>query len=266
MEMPISAPKPELLAVDEAGGGVDEDRGGVDLADEAVGGPQVVGDDRLAVAAAVAGDVGDGGVEGVDHPHRQLQVEELGGVVVVGGDGRHPVAEDLAGGLVADQLDALEPRGHLAEERGGDVAVHEQRLGGVAHRRALGLGVLDDRGGHGEVGGGVDVDVAVAVAVDHVGHGGVLEDRADQRRAAPRDEHVDRLAEAHELDRRLVAGVLDEHERVVRAARPWPGPRAARRRWRCSSGWRPTSRGGTRRCRTSGTARTASLVTLGRFS
>src|SRR5690606_5591935 len=73
----------ELLAVHEAGGGVDEDRGGVDLLREAAGRPQVGGDDGLAVAAAVAGDVGDGGVERVDDPHGQLQVEELGGVVLV---------------------------------------------------------------------------------------------------------------------------------------------------------------------------------------
>ena len=55
VEMPISAPKPELLAVDEAGRGVDEHGGGVDLAGPAVGGGEVGGDDGLAVARAVAG-------------------------------------------------------------------------------------------------------------------------------------------------------------------------------------------------------------------
>src|SRR3546814_4279730 len=83
----------ELLAVDEAGGGVHDDGGGVDLAGEALCGSQVGGDDRLAVAGAVAGDVGDGGIEGVAHPHGQLQVEELGGVVVGGGGGGAAVAQ-----------------------------------------------------------------------------------------------------------------------------------------------------------------------------
>src|SRR3546814_3086783 len=45
----------ELLAVDEAGGGVHDDGGGVDLAGEALCGSQVGGADRLAVAGAVAG-------------------------------------------------------------------------------------------------------------------------------------------------------------------------------------------------------------------
>ncbi len=50
----------------------------------------------------------------------------------------------------------------------GDVGVHEQRLGGVAHAGAVGLGVHHDGERLVEVGGGVDVDVAVADAgLDH---------------------------------------------------------------------------------------------------
>ena len=112
--MPISAPKPSSSPSTKRVEAFDEHGGGVDLAAEAVGRAEVVGDDRLAVPGAVAGDVGDGGVERVDHPHGQLQVEELGGVVLVGGERRHPIAEDLAGGVVADQLDALEPRRQVA--------------------------------------------------------------------------------------------------------------------------------------------------------
>ena len=114
VEMPISAPKPSSSPSTNRVERVHEHGGGVDLADEAIGGADVVGDDGLAVAGAVAGDVGDGGVEGVDDPDRELQVEELRGVVVVGGEGGDPVAEDLAGGVVAHQLDALEPRGEVA--------------------------------------------------------------------------------------------------------------------------------------------------------
>ena len=63
VEMPISAPKPELLAVDEPGRGVDQHGGGVDLGGEPVGRGQVGGHDRLGVARAVPGDVVDGLVE-----------------------------------------------------------------------------------------------------------------------------------------------------------------------------------------------------------
>ena len=53
----------ELLAVDEAGRGVDHHRGRVDLGGETVGRLDRPGDDRLGVARAVAGDVVDGLVE-----------------------------------------------------------------------------------------------------------------------------------------------------------------------------------------------------------
>ena len=56
-------PEAELAAVDEAGRGVDEHGGGVDLATEALGGAQVAGDDGLGVPRPEAGDVVDGGVE-----------------------------------------------------------------------------------------------------------------------------------------------------------------------------------------------------------
>ena len=127
-------------------------------------------------------------------------------------------------------------RGQLGQERVG----HRARARARSPRRctptaAASCALTTMRPRHVEVGRLVDVDVAVAVAVDHVRHRGVLEDRRDQRRAAARDEAVDRVALAHELDGRLAARVLDQHERVGRAGRPCRTPRAARRRWRCSS-------------------------------
>ena len=56
----------ELLAVGEAGGGVDHDGGGVDLGGEALGGGQVAGDDGFGVARTVTPDVIDGAAEIVD--------------------------------------------------------------------------------------------------------------------------------------------------------------------------------------------------------
>ena len=82
----------------------------------------------------------------------------------------------------------------------GGVAVDEEGLGGVAHAGALRLGVEDD----GERLGDVDVGVHVDVAVAHPGlddrHEGLAHDRADEVRAATRDEHVDEPTGTHELD------------------------------------------------------------------
>ena len=114
------------------------------------------------------------------------------------------------------------------QERVGHGLVHEHRLGGVADRGPLRLAVDHDVGRHGEVGRRVHVDVAVAVAVDHVRHRGVVEDRPDQRRPAPRDQAVDGVALAHELDGRLAGRVLDQDQRRPRAGPPWRAPRAAR--------------------------------------
>jgi hypothetical protein len=65
----------------------------------------------------------------------------------------------------------------------------------------------------------VDVHVAVAVPVDHVGDRGALEDGVDERAAATGDQHVDEAAQPHELDGRLAARVLDQHEPVLGQAR-----------------------------------------------
>ena len=72
------------------------------------------------------------------------------------------------------------------QELVGDVLVHEQGLGRVADARPLHLGVDDDALGHGEIGGGVDIDVAVAVPVEHVGNRGLLEDHRQQAPGPPR--------------------------------------------------------------------------------
>ena len=97
--------------------------------------------------------------------------------------------------------------------------MHEQRLGGVADAGSLRLGVEDDVEGAVEVGGGVDVDVAVAVAVDDVGDLGVVEDRSHQRGPAPGDQAVDVAGELHQLDGGLVRDILHEDDGVVREAR-----------------------------------------------
>ena len=96
--------------------------------------------------------------------------------------GRAPGSSGLARSSAARTTPAR-ARLILRQELAGDVAVDEKRLGRVADARPLCLGVDDDALGHVEIGGGVDVDVAVAVPVEHVRDGRVLEDHREQRRA-----------------------------------------------------------------------------------
>ena len=131
---------------------------------EAPRGRLVAREDRLGVAAAVARDVGQRLVDPVDHLHRQDEVEELGGPVVLRG-GR-AVAEDAPGGVVHAQLDAAlaQRRANTGQQVLGHGAVDQQRLGRVAHAGPRHLRVHRDLDGHRLVGGRLDVDVAVAHA------------------------------------------------------------------------------------------------------
>lgn len=72
--------------IGEAGGCVPEDRGGVDLVEEAGRDLRILGCDGFGVRRTVLVDVIDGGVEPVDHPHGQGQIAVLG-VPVFGSGG-----------------------------------------------------------------------------------------------------------------------------------------------------------------------------------
>ena len=110
---------------------------------------------------------------------------------------------------------AAERRRQARQELGRDAGVHQDRLDRVAHAEAVRLGVDRQLVRHGQVGGAVDVDVAVPVAVEHVGHGGVLDQRLDERRPAARDQAVDLPAQPHEGDGRLVRRVLHQRHGVL---------------------------------------------------
>ncbi len=92
--------------------------------------------------------------------------------------------------------------------------MHQQCLGRVAHRHPLGLGVEDDRQRLVEI--RVDVDVHMAVTdpgLDH-GHGGLRHHRTNQTGPAPRDQHIHKTAQPHELLDGLVVGTGHERDRV----------------------------------------------------
>ena len=121
---------------------------------------------------------------------------------------------------VAAHLDPLlrEHRADRRQELRRHRRMHEQRLGGIAGAQLLRLGVVDDRQRHRQVGGGVDVDMAVAVEVLQHRHLGLAGDALDQALAAARDDEVDRLRRGdQEADRGPVGGA-DELHRVGRQA------------------------------------------------
>ena len=131
----------------------------------------------------------------------------------------------------------------------GHGLVHEQRLGGVADRGALGLGVHHDGQRHVEVGVRVDVHVAVADAgLDHR-HRRLLDHRADQAGSPARDQHVDQAAGAHQRLDRLVALAGDQRDAVGRQPGSGNGLAEHLDDQRCSSAARSTSRAAARRCR-----------------
>ena len=84
------------------------------------------------------------------------------------------------------------------QHRGGGGRVHQQGLGGVAHAEAAALRVHDDIAGHGGVGRGVHVHVAVARARLDDRHLRVLDAVADKPGAPAGDEHVHQAMQLHE--------------------------------------------------------------------
>ena len=104
------------------------------------------------------------------------------------------------------------------QELAGDVGMHEQRLGRVADAHALALAVDHDLAGHVEIGGRVDVHVAVAVEVFDDGHLGFGGDAANQAFAAARNRQVDVLGHRQELADGGAVGRADHLHRIGRQA------------------------------------------------
>jgi hypothetical protein len=141
-------------------------------------------------------------------------VAKSASVAIAKGDPR--LVGDGARALVRMQ-DHPRPR-ELGERLGQEVAGHlfvdQQRLGGIAHAGPVRLGVDGDGERLVEVGGGIDIDVAVADAGLDDGHGGVEDDGVDQVRSAARDEQVDQAAGGHQGADGIVAAAIEQADRV----------------------------------------------------
>ena len=175
---------------------------------------------------AVAVDVRDGLVLVGNDLDAHLERQVLAAPVVLGG-GQEILALDQLGtrsrlarrGIAMDH-DAV-PVQHVdgkRQERIGDGAVDEQRLGGVAHAHALGLGVDDDVERLLEIGGLMDVDMAVAGAGLDNGNERLAHAALDEPRTAAGDQQVDDTAEFHEGAGGLAVGRLDHRD--GRAGKP----------------------------------------------
>ena len=205
----------ELFSVGEARACVHDDGRGVDLVREAARRVEIARQDRLGVPGPVVVDVRDRRVEiGCDRD-RQLEVGVLPAVVVVGR--RADVQRAALRFGVTDELDTffVQHVGNAGHERVGHGRMHHERLGRVAHARALRLRVHDDLHRLVEVGRRVDVHVTIAVAVDDHRHLGVVADALNERGPTARDQAVDVVGELHHLGRGLVGGVLHEDDRIL---------------------------------------------------
>src|SRR5262245_44009121 len=77
--------------------------------------------------------------------------------------------------------------------------MHNERLGRVANSHSLALAVKYDFAGHVEVGGGVDVYVAIASEMLDNRHLGLFGDATNKTLTATRDREVDVLRHLEEL-------------------------------------------------------------------
>ena len=183
--------KAELGSVGERRGGVPVDAGGIDMLLEAAGGRFVLGDDGLAVARAVAVDVGQGLVERADGHHVHLVVHELCVVAAL---------------VVEEELHLSLHRSQQCRQVAETVFVDEQRVEGVAYADATGLGIIDDGAAL------LQVAVLVEIGMYHAGtrlddrHAGRVANEVDQLPAATRYAQVYIAHRVQHLTRRLVGG------------------------------------------------------------
>ena len=163
-----------------------------------------------------------------DRAHGQDEVEVLGRPVLLVGGARSARRARPRASRVGAQLDAA--RRQLGADRAEQrerVAVHDQRLGRVAHAGALRLRVDDDRERLGRIGVGVQVHVAVAAGGDEHGTRAVLEQELLEPLAAARDDDVAGRGVGDE-GRELLARRLERDDGVLgQAGRREPCAHAA---------------------------------------
>ena len=90
------------------------------------------------------------------------------------------------------------------------ILIQKQAFAGVAHRRALRLGIDQNGQRHGKVGGILHINVAVSRTRLDDGYGCVLHGVLNQRRAAARDQNIHDAVHTHQFRCSLMRNVLDQ--------------------------------------------------------
>ena len=207
-------------AIGEAGGAVQIHTGAVHPPQEPLRRCFVAGADRIGVAGAMAADVGQGLLQGVDHLDGQHQVGILRAPVRLRCGDRN--AQGL-GGLVAAQFDTggAEGRHGCGQEGLRNRAMQQQGFDRVAGRRVLGFGIDGDRQGLVQVGGAIHIEVADAIGVAQHRNAGVVLDEAHQLIGAPRNDQVHQAIELEQGQALLPRGEqgqgLGRHRRAGQA-------------------------------------------------
>ena len=200
-------PQTELASIGEGGGRVPVHRCRVHSVQKRRGRLLVLCHDGLGVHGPVGVHVVDGLQDAANRANRQLRTKVLGRPVLFGGNDEVLVLfQTLPSGDFGRSLVKMEQHAslrHVGEDLGQEVlgyaAVCQQGFRRVAHAIAAALGIQDDCAGHGQVGRGMHVHMAVAGAgLDH-GNLGMLDAVTDQAGASPGNEHVHHAMELHEL-------------------------------------------------------------------
>ncbi len=159
------------------------------------------------MVGGIAADVRDGRIEVIHHPHGQHQIQELGGVIRIGGC--VATRQQRLRSRVGAQLHAAlaERLCHARQERFGHIAVHQQGLQRIAGRRTTALSVHQQIDGIAEVGAGIHEQVAdTLVVLDHR-HPRMFGNEADQAFAAARNRQIDQFMQLQQFQHRFSAQV-----------------------------------------------------------
>ena len=149
----------------------------------------------------VTGNMLQGAVQTVHHPHRQNQIKKLHAPIAV--SGRDGKGHQGAGpGAAADLNPGLAQfSGNFRQKSVGDFLMHQQTLQGVADAGPLHLGVHDDVDGHVIIRGVIDKDMTDALVVFEHRDAGIFRDKTDQPLAAAGNDQVNLFFQAqHEGD------------------------------------------------------------------
>ena len=178
----------EFAAIGKLGRGVGHDDGAVDFGQESLGRFGILGNDRFGMVRGMTLDMGQRGIEPIDHRNAEDRVEIF--AVPVLRAGRLDARIKRAGPGIAAQFAAgIKQVGHY-RRRIGKARIKQQRFHRPAHTGAAQLGVERDGPRLGRIGGGMDVAVIDPVQMGQHRHPRIGLDPCHQALAPARHDHI----------------------------------------------------------------------------